>query len=323
MVEPVPGADPDLDGPSRLATPDADLATLPADAPPAAPSGQDPSALPALDFEVADLRVGQLVLGEAVLQARPAGDGLHIDRFRTRSAGYTLDATGDWRRTSAGQTRSQFVVDFSADALGDLLAAFGLGGMVEEGPTTGRLDGYWQGSPGEFSLARFNGRFKLEVGEGALLEVEPGGGGRMLGLISLAEIPRRLTLDFKDFFNKGFGFNTMAGEFVFANGTASTDLLQINGPAAEIRVSGSTDLRRQQYDQRIEVLPKAGGVLPAIGALAGGPVGAAVGVVAQAVLQQPLKEAARTVYRVTGPWGDPEVEVIEKGPPAPPPPRQP
>jgi uncharacterized protein YhdP len=50
-----------------------------------------------------------------------------------------------------------------------------------------------------------------------------------------------------------------------------------------------------------------------------------VGAVAQAVLQQPLKEAARTVYHVTGPWGDPQVEVIEKGPPpqAPPQPRQP
>ena len=65
----------------------------------------------------------------------------------------------------------------------------------------------------------------------------------------------------------------------------------------------------------MNVLPKAGGVLPAIGLVAGGPVGAAVGAVAQAVLQKPLKEAARTVYRVTGPWKDPKVDVVEKGPP--------
>jgi uncharacterized protein YhdP len=107
----------------------------------------------------------------------------------------------------------------------------------------------------------------------------------------------------------------MGGEFVFADGRASTDLLLINGPAAEIRVSGSTDLRLQQYDQRIEVLPKAGGALPVIGAIAGGPVGAAVGAVAQAVLQQPLKQAARTVYRISGPWKEPKVDVLEKGPP--------
>ena len=316
--------EPDRVGPAALATPESALVDLPAGSPaPPQKPGQDPGAIPALDFEVADLRVGKLVLGKAELKARPRSGGLHIEYFRTRSPDFRLDANGDWQRTSAGLTRSQFEVDFRAEALGDLLGAFGLGGMVEDGPTTGRLDGYWQGSPGEFSLARFNGRFLVEVGEGALLEVEPGGGGRVLGLISLAEIPRRLTLDFKDFFNKGFGFNTMAGEFVFANGSASTELLLINGPAAEIRISGSTDLRRQQYDQRIEVLPKTGGVLPAIGALAGGPVGAAVGAMAQAVLQQPLKEAARTVYRVTGPWGEPVVEVIETGPPPVPPPGQP
>ncbi|WP_374603298.1 YhdP family protein [Arenimonas sp.] len=288
------------------------------------PAGQDPASLPPLDFQVRDLRMGSLVLGEASLRAHPVPAGLRIDSFSTRSEGYQLDATGDWRRAGEGATRSDFKVGFSARALGDLLGAFGLSGMIEDGPTTGRLEGGWAGSPGEFSLARFEGVLKVEVGEGALLEVEPGGGGRVLGLISLAEIPRRLTLDFKDFFNKGFGFNSMAGEFVFADGKASTDLLQINGPAAEIRVSGSTNLRSQQYDQRIEVLPKAGGVLPAIGAIAGGPVGAAVGAVAQAVLQKPLKEAARTVYRVTGDWTDPVVEVVEKGPPpAPPTPRQP
>lgn len=309
-----------------LATAGEALANLPPPPEPEAPEeeGQDPRKLPPLDFTVDDLRMGALALGKAELKARPASEGLRVERFATRAPGFELTAAGDWIRTSAGRSRSQFEVDFSAGALGDLLGAFGLSGMVEGGPTKGRLDGYWSGSPGEFALARFNGRFKVEVGEGALLEVEPGGGGRVLGLISLAEIPRRLTLDFKDFFAKGFGFNTMGGEFVFANGQASTDLLQINGPAAEIRVSGSTDLRRQRYDQRIEVLPKAGGVLPAIGAIAGGPVGAAVGAVAQAVLQQPLKQAARTVYRVTGPWAEPEVEVVERGPPpVDNPPRQP
>jgi uncharacterized protein YhdP len=102
-------------------------------------------------------------------------------------------------------------------------------------------------------------------------------------------------------------------------GRASTDLLRINGPSAEIRVSGSTNLRTQEYDQRIEVLPKTGGVLPAIGAIAGGPVGAAMGAVAQAVLQQPLKQAGRTVYRVTGPWKSPQMDVVERGPPPLPP----
>jgi uncharacterized protein YhdP len=275
----------------------------------------DPAKLPPIRFNVQDLRLGALALGVAELQAQPMPEGLRIERFDTTSDAVQLRSRGEWLRAGEGASRSRFEVDFAADSLGDMLGAFGLAGMVEDGPTRGRLAGSWPGSPGSFALARFEGTLGVEVGEGQLLEVEPGGSGRVLGLISLAEIPRRLSLDFSDFFQKGFGFNTMKGEFVFADGRASTELLQINGPAAEIRVSGATDLRAQQYDQRIEVLPKAGGVLPAIGAIAGGPVGAAVGAVAQAVLQQPLKQAARTVYRVTGPWKEPVIEVVEKGPP--------
>ena len=41
---------------------------------------------------------------------------------------------------------------------------------------------------------------------------------------------------------------------------------------------------------------------------------AALGAVAQAVLQVPLKQATRTVYSVQGPWAEPDVDVVERGP---------
>jgi uncharacterized protein (TIGR02099 family) len=273
----------------------------------------DPAAIPALDFRIEDLRYGSARLGQAELQTRPLADGLRIERLSTRSRALTLDASGDWRRSGAAATRSQLDMQFKAESLGDMLETLGFAGMVDDGPTEARLQGSWPGSPAAFSLADLEGQLHLEVGEGRLLQVEPGGSGRLLGLVSLAEIPRRLTLDFSDFFQSGFGFNTLRGDLRFSNGNAETDNLRINGPAAEIRVSGRTDLRLRQYDQRIEVLPKAGGVLPAIGAVAGGPVGAAVGAVAQAILNRPMREGARTVYRVTGPWSAPVVETIERG----------
>jgi uncharacterized protein YhdP len=195
-----------------------------------------------------------------------------------------------------------------------MLDALGFADMVEGGKTKATLTGSWPGSPGAFSLATMNGSMKAEVGEGRLLDVEPGGSGRILGLLSLAEIPRRLSLDFSDFFKKGFAFNTVKGDFAFAEGVARTENLRIDGPAAEIRVSGNTGLRDKVYDQRVEVLPKAGGVLPAVGFLVGGPVGAAVGAVAQGVFNKPLKQSTRVVYHVTGPWDKPIVMVIEMGP---------
>ena len=89
---------------------------------PAQEARQDPGTLPPLDFQVRDLRMGTLVLGEAQLRAHPVPGGLRIDTFSTRSEGYQLDAQGDWLRSGDdGGTRSDFDVRFSARALGDLL----------------------------------------------------------------------------------------------------------------------------------------------------------------------------------------------------------
>ena len=51
-----------------------------------------------------------------------------------------------------------------------------------------------------------------------------------------------------------------------------------------------------------------------VGAVAGGPVGAAVGAAANAVLAKPLGELGAKTYRVSGPWKDPKVEVIGREP---------
>ena len=60
------------------------------------------------------------------------------------------------------------------------------------------------------------------------------------------------------------------------------------------------------------MLPRAGNLLTVAGALAAGPVGAAIGAAANAVLKKPLGRLAAKTYRVTGPWKDPKVEVISR-----------
>src|SRR3546814_16517836 len=104
--------------------------------------------------------------------------------------------------------------------------------------------------------------------------------------------------------------------------------MNIDGPAAEIRIHGSADLRAETFDQHIEVLPKSGNLLTVAGAIAGGPVGAAVGALTSAVLRKPLGELCARSYRVCVPWKEPKVEVMEgwePGAPAHPPgaPKQP
>ena len=204
-------------------------------------------------------------------------------------------------------------LNVDSDDIGALLAGLGLGGQVGGGKGRLGIDAAWRGGPDTFDPSAMDATIALDARDGRLLEIEPGA-GRVLGLLGVAQLPRRLTLDFRDFFDKGFAFDSIKGDVRLAQGTARTDNLAIKGPAADIHVRGSADLRTQRFDQTVDVLPKSGGLLTAVGAIAAGPVGAAVGAVANAVLDKPLQGLGAKTYRVTGPWSSPKVEVTTRTP---------
>jgi uncharacterized protein (TIGR02099 family) len=279
-------------------------------APSSASQDVDPARVPALALDVADFRFGDARLGAALLRTHPLAGGMRVDQLQTRAPGQHIDINGDWTgRDNTARTHLATAID-SAD-FGALLSGLGYGGQLARGQGSARLDVAWPGSPAAFRLDALSGTLKLAVREGQLTEVEPGA-GRVLGLLSLAQLPRRLTLDFHDFFSKGFAFDKLEGDVRIDDGQARSDNLLIDGPAAEIRIRGTTNLVAQQFDQTIEVLPRAGNLLTVAGALAAGPVGAAIGAAANAVLKKPLGRLAAKTYRVTGPWKDPKVEVISR-----------
>ena len=191
-----------------------------------------------------------------------------------------------------------------------MLDALGFDGLIEGGNTKARLVGAWNGSPGQFALAKIDGTLEVNVGKGRILDVEPGA-GRLFGLISFSSIPRRLALDFSDFFRSGFAFDSIVGSFALRNGDAHTQDLVLKGPSADIDIRGRTGLAQRDYDQNLHVVPHVGSVLPWVGAIAGGPAGAAAGLVVQNVL--PIKRAASARYKVQGSWEKPEITLMAKG----------
>lgn len=271
----------------------------------------DPSKVPAINLRVDDLRIAGAALGDTQFRSRPTATGMEILQLQTRAPKRRIDVTGDWSGRGAA-TRTRLNATLASDDFGALLTDFGIGGRLDSGKGDARFDASWAGSPMAFQLGALDGTLVVNVKDGRLVEIEPGGTGRVLGLLSIAQLPRRLTLDFRDFFSKGFAFNKLGGTVKFSGGSARSEDFAINGPAASINIRGAANMRTQTFDQTIEVLPKTGNLLTAVGAIAGGPVGAAVGAVANAVLQKPLGQAAAKNYRVTGPWKDPKVEVVER-----------
>ncbi|QOW23880.1 TIGR02099 family protein [Lysobacter sp. H23M47] len=272
----------------------------------------DPARIPPLALEIDDLRLDDAVLGRASLRTRSTGTGLQIEHFSAETPGQRMDVRGSWvGRGKAARTR--FEVDLASTDFGRLLAGLGHVGRLDGGEGRISLAAEWAGGPMQFDLVKVSGNLKGEVRDGRLLDVEPGA-GRVLGLLSVAELPRRLMLDFRDFFSKGFAFNEAKGDIRFAGGMASSDDLRIEGPAARINIRGEADLRAETFNQTIEVLPRSGNLLTVAGALAGGPVGAAIGAAANAVLRKPLGQIGAKTYRVSGPWKDPHVDVVSREP---------
>jgi uncharacterized protein (TIGR02099 family) len=278
------------------------------EAPPRPPSTVDPISVPALNLVVDDLRFGGLALGEFRFKSHQTVDGIEIEQVSARREGFELTGSGAWTYTGAAPV-TQMRLRVSTDDLGRTLTDSGFDIAMQNGRAVINLDGAWPGAPLDLSLARLEGRINLVVSNGVIPEASPGA-GRLLGLVSLNSIPRRLRLDFTDVFGEGLAFDRVEGDFTLSGGTARTDNLRIDAPAAEILMRGRTDLADRRYDQTLIVRPGVSSALPVLGALAGGPVGAAAGAALQQIFSGPLSGISEVRYSVSGSWDDPVIEPV-------------
>lgn len=269
----------------------------------------DPRRLPELHLYARDFRYLGLELGETRIEAFPQGDGLRIDSVEAVNETMNFQARGDWLSAGEGN-RSDFDIVLTSESLGALVKALNLSSVLEGGQTVLRYDAWWPGSPAAFALAALNGEMQFNVIDGRILNADPGA-GRVLGLISVAALPRRLALDFRDVFETGFSFDTASGTVRLENGMAHTDDFRLQSTAATLSVQGSSDLVAKSFDYEMTVRPGVSQALPVIGALAGGPGGAAAGLALQGLLRDALGDAAEARYRITGPWSGPEVVRVD------------
>lgn len=269
-----------------------------------------PGSLPPLHILVDDFRLGSASFGTAKFESHPIPGGMQVDTMQSHSPNVTMEASGDWTGGMI-ENRSRMSIRLGAQSLGRMMDALGFPGLIDGGATKATIDASWLGPPSAFALAKLDGTLGVDVGAGRILDVDPGA-GRLFGLFSLTEIPRRLSLDFSDFFKSGLGFNSIQGTFRLAGGNAYTDGLHIDSPAADIVVSGRTGLRARDYDQSMDVRPRAGATLPIVGALAAGPVGAAAGLVVQGIFNKPIGKAVTRRYKVTGSWEKPVIAQLPR-----------
>ncbi len=266
-----------------------------------------PITLSADEFSLGDRNFGSL---EAVL-VRTEG-GLESETLITQDESFGFVGTGRWVADDSEElgSRTYLTATLNSNDVQPTLQRLDFAQGVS-GESMGILmDVSWSGGPRASFLDVLDGEVQLRLEEGQLEEVEPGA-GRMLGLISFVALPRRLSLDFRDVFSKGFGYDTIAGTFNIVDGIAMTCDLSLEGPAADIGIVGQVDFENSEYEQAAVISANVGNTLPIVGAVVGGPPGAAAMLIFSQIFKKPLQEVGQVYYGISGPWEEPDIEPVD------------
>jgi uncharacterized protein (TIGR02099 family) len=286
--------------------------TVPAATPGFTPRPARAGDFPALDVVADAFNLRGKDLGRLELAAVPDGADWRIDKLGLASDDATLNARGRWRDGEATD------LDFSLSAAdaGRFLARIGypkavLGGKAE---LAGSLS--WTGEPTSMDYASLSGEIKLTAEDGQFLEIDPGF-GKLISLMNLQALPRRITLDFRDVFSKGFRFDRIDAASHVKQGTMEIGAFHMKGPAADVAMSGSVDLAHETQNLRVRVVPSIGGSASTLVTIVN-PVAGVASALAQKVLKDPLGQLFAREYDVSGGWSDPKVVNVTVVPALPP-----
>ena len=267
---------------------------------------------PSVDISIDSLVLDEKLLGTLKVQARKSEHKWTINSGELASDIFMLSVVeGEWSK-AAGKDKTSLQLRLESSDLDLLLAKFGYQQAIDAEKVMMKANVSWPSDPLNFSVATLSGALSMDIGKGTLQDVEPGAAGRIFGLMSIAALPRRLSLDFSDLFGKGFSFNAITGDFNIKNSLAVTDNFILKSASANIEIMGETDLINKQYNQQVKITPNVSSALPLAGAVAGGPIGLGLGTAILLVDKLSGKLFDKNIinvisykYDLTGPWDEP------------------
>ena len=275
----------------------------------------DPRTLPALVVNSKEFEYKDAVFSNVSLKTKPSVNGLAIDSLQGSGRELQVSANGLWQVKAENTQETKLAIVLVSQNLQNSLAGLGFGTSVTGGEGRVSANFVWPKAPYQFSLASVTGDAGLRFKDGAISSVEPGGAGRLVGLFNFGEISKRLSLDFTDFFSKGYAFEKIRGDLKFKDANLTTENLRIKGPSADLLIQGRTGIEAQDYDQVVTVTPHVSGGLPWIGLAVGGPLGAVGVLVGEKIAKSigvDVNKVTEVKYTMKGSWQEPVIEPVSQ-----------
>nr|MDA3870587.1 DUF3971 domain-containing protein [Gammaproteobacteria bacterium] len=273
-------------------------------------SGDSVSLLPTF-FPSLNLKAGVLVWNEwefnnVKLETSWHSHGMLINALSLQSPSLQITGRGSWLTSWKNRHESNFKFFINSDDFGRALSSLKLGDSIKNGKQQATVDWRWFDEPYNFSWQTVQGSSSFKIEEGEISELDPGTGGRFVGLFNVFKLFDRLSLNFKDVSGEGFAFDSIEGDFEFNDGYAFTRNIEVDGAVAAMKLGGKVGMVDKDYDLTMQVKPHSSAAVFTTGTLAGGPVLGAGLVLLNKLFG--LEKGSYNEYEIMGSWIDPKIE---------------
>ncbi|MDT8283091.1 MAG: DUF3971 domain-containing protein, partial [Gammaproteobacteria bacterium] len=270
-----------------------------------------PSDFPPLDWHAKKLLWDDWVFTDVILETDWHKHGMLINKLSLKGPAMTFDARGTWLTSWNGSHKTALQGDVRGTDCGATLVGLGYVRSLDRCTYKSSFNATWPAEPYALSWAKVRGRSSFKMKDGEILDVDPGTGGRLLGLLNVFKLTNRLAFNFDDVTRKGFSFDTIKGEFEFVDGDGSMKDVVVSAAAADMSMFGSIGMLDHDYGLLVEVKPHTDTLTFAGGMLLGGVVIGAGLAVLQNVFD--VNVIGNDVYSITGSWENPKIEkIVEK-----------
>lgn len=222
----------------------------------------DPKSLPSLNITCKSCQIAGVNLGRVEIEAEPNNDGLKISQLLLDNNQGTVNASGQWYKRN--EDHYTFLAgDLNSSDFGEFLKQLGFDSGIQDSQADMSFALTWKDSPFDASFEHLDGEIDWRLSDGYLTEVSDKG-SRIFTLLSLNSLVRKLSLDFRDVFAKGFFYDSMLGSVQITEGKADTRDTFIDGAAGEIEIYGYTDLAASELNYNVSFTPNVTGNLPVL-----------------------------------------------------------
>jgi len=267
-----------------------------------------------IDIKSKHVKTSRAVLDDVHIILSPRVDYISIDNLSFNNLHLEMQSSGKWFTDKNEKT--EIVASIKSNNLGQALTGLGYPGALKGGNLDAKLDAEWSGSLEDFSFSNAKGDLNFTIKNGQINELDKGTQaiGQVLGLFSISSIPKRLSLDFSDFFSKGLRFDNLKSNVSLLDGIADTKKMTILGSFGEMRLSGKSNLVNETHDQTLLFIPDLSSTSLVTGAVLGGPIGAAASIFYDKLLKEfglDTNKLAGIEYSIKGPWKNPKIRVTQ------------